>query len=348
MPHRIGNLYSKMISYENCVQAELTMAKNKHKNHLAQRIKRNPEKYAKSLFEKLPNYSFHKYRTATIKDSYKGKERGLKIPNLEDQAAMQAWLLVAVPYIERKNYYYNCGSIPKAGQTRSVCALKKWLRQYKEYGLVTDIKKFYDTCPHKTVINQLSRIFKDKKFVDFAAKILSSMSSTGIGLAIGFPVSHWFANIVLIQLDHKIKRIFNHIKYTRYMDDCAFVANNRYMLRKLLTLLNKEVNILGITLKRSQQIFHIPIRGLTFLSYRFFYKQTLLVKGLMFRISRKMKKARINHSLQFMQGVVSYFGILKQCNSYNYRTIHVYPYITKIKACKIISNLCKQNNKVVI
>lgn len=134
MPHRVGYLWEKMVEESNCIAAELTMARNKRNNKLAKRVKDNPEKYGKSLCAKIENYQFHPYREITIKDSYKGKERHLKIPCLEDQAAMQAWLLIATPYIERKNYYYNCGSIPGAGQIRCVKALKKWLKTKPKLG----------------------------------------------------------------------------------------------------------------------------------------------------------------------------------------------------------------------
>ena len=55
---------------------------------MAQHIGQNAEKYGKDLFEKLSagEIVFHANKETTISDSYKGKERHLKIPCLEDQA----------------------------------------------------------------------------------------------------------------------------------------------------------------------------------------------------------------------------------------------------------------------
>ena len=116
MPKRIGYLYEKMIALENCIEAERRIAKNKPKNQMARRIARQAKKYGRRLHEKFltGTIQFHENRETNITDSYKGKTRHLKIPCLEDQAVEAAWLNIATPYIERRNYYYNCGSIPKA------------------------------------------------------------------------------------------------------------------------------------------------------------------------------------------------------------------------------------------
>ena len=140
-----------MVSLENCIAAERTLAKNKKDNKMAQHIGQNAGKYGKDLFEKLSagEIVFNANKETTISDSYKGKERHLKIPCLEDQAVQIAWLNIATPEIERRNYYYNCGSIPGAGQSRAVEALKKWLKDKKnKYGATMDIRRFYETCPH--------------------------------------------------------------------------------------------------------------------------------------------------------------------------------------------------------
>ena len=236
MPKRIGHLWEQMVTPENCIRAEIEMCRNKHTRRKVQRIKDNIDTYGVALYRKLSsnNYSFHKPREMDINESYKRKTRHLKIPCLEDQAAMQAWLNIATPYIVRRNYYYNCGSIPGGGQSRAVNGLKRKLagRNPPRYAITTDIRKFYDTCPHAAVISGLRRIFKDERFIDFARQIMNSMSDNGIGLAIGYPVSHWFANVALMSIDHDLARLFPDVWHVRYMDDTTFVGNNKRHLRK--------------------------------------------------------------------------------------------------------------------
>ncbi len=343
MPARVVHLWEKMHTEANCIEAEVQMAKHKKKNRFAIHIKNHPDKYGATLYAKLETYEFHPYREVYIQDSYKGKTRHLKIPCLEDQAAMQAWLNIATPYIERHNYFYNCGSIPNAGQTRAVNALKRWFNTKKppKWGGITDIRKFYDTCPHWVVMNGLKRIFKDKRFLAFAKKILSAMSSTGVGLAIGFPVSHWFANVALMELDHELKRMFPDVRFTRFMDDIGLTSKNKRHLRKAIFHLRTWLKRHDMRIKDNWQLFPVNDKGLTFLSYRFFHHYTLLTKKLMCRISRKMRRAVDNMSLHVAQGITSYMGILKHCDCYHFRQERVYPFVNPKKCRRLISRESK-------
>lgn len=344
MPKRVGFLWEKMVAEENCIAAEVVMGKNKPDNRVARHIAAHPEPYAKALREKLVNgYVFSAPRCVSIKDSYKGKTRDLKIPCLEDQAAMQAWLNIATPYIEKRNYYYNCGSIPGAGQTRAANGLKRILKRRKnsKWAAVTDIRKFYDTCRHEVVLTGLRRLFKDERFVDFAKRIMDSMSGSGIGLAIGFPVSHWLANVALMWLDHDLCRLFPEVRHFRYMDDVPFVASNKRKLRKALLFYMEAIRQLGMVLKRSWQVFPVIARGILFLSYRFFHGFTVLAKPLMYRISRRIRMASHNLTARAAAGVMSYLGILRHCNSHSFYIAHVVPYVNPKKCRRVISYASK-------
>ena len=118
MPKRIGFLYEKFCSLENCIAAERLMSKNKPDNAMARHIGENAETFGAALSDMLARNAWtpHPNREFTIQDSYKGKTRNLKVPCLQDQAVQYAWLNIATPFIEKKNYFYNCGSIPGAGQ----------------------------------------------------------------------------------------------------------------------------------------------------------------------------------------------------------------------------------------
>ena len=347
MPKRIGYLYEQFVSDGNCILAERKMAKNKPHNRMAKRIGENAETYGKRLAGMLaagawrpsPNREFD------LVDSYKGKTRHLKVPCLLDQSVQYAWLNVATPYIERRNYFYNCGSIPGAGQKRAVDAMKRWLKtkRYK-YGQVADIYHFYDTCPHWAVMRGLRHIFKDERFLAVTEKILGSMSGTGIGLAIGHPSSHWFANVALMALDHELREKYPDVKFARYMDDYGMASNNKRHLRKARELIMRRISAIGMAIKRTWQLFRIASRGITFLSYRFFHGYTLLAKPLMYRIARRMRKAQNHLDTHTAAGVISHMGILKHCNSYNFRKTRVYPYVS-IKKCKeVISKNAHKNN----
>lgn len=342
MPKRIGHLYEQMVTLENCIRAEEEMIRNKKKERVILHIREHIEEYGKRLYENLLHgYRFQPPYETDICDSYKGKKRHLKIPCLQDQAAMQAWLLIATPYIEKRNYYYNCGSIPHAGQTRAVNAIKKWLNSKKpiRYGASLDISTFYDSLPHWVVVKGLRRIFKDEFFIGFAISMMKAMNPNGIGLAIGYPVSHWLANVALFELDRMLQRDYPDVKFVRYMDDMPLLCNNKRKLRKAVEAIRSWLSSHGMKLKNNWQIFKIEDRGLTFLSYRFFHHYTILSKQLMYRIVRKAKRASKHLTLRLAEGVVSHQGLLKHCNSFNLRKNKIYPYIDPTKCRRYIS-LC--------
>lgn len=337
---RVGNLMAQMRTEQNFIRAERLLGRNKPENRRAQYIARHALKYGRKLFVKVQagTFTWHEPRQKTIKDSYKGKERGLKIPCLEDQAAQLAWLNIATPYIERKNYYYNCGSVPRAGQTRCTKALQRWLKKPgMKYAATTDIRKFYDTCPHALIRRGLERIFKDREFVEFAMGFVAGMSETGIGIAIGYPSSHWLANVALMELDHEMRRLFPRVKYTRYMDDVAMAGRNKRELRRAVDHMKGWIEQAGMALKRWSR-FRISGRGVTFLSYRFFRGYTILTKPLMARIARRMRKAGKRMNAHAAAAVISYMGILKYCDSYNFREKHVYPFIKRWACIRLISD----------
>ena len=336
-----------MLTEENFIRAEKSLGKNKPDNKMAQYISENAEEYGKRLYHKVVNGTFqwHEPKETTIIESYKHKERGLKIPCLEDQAAQIAWLNIAAPIIERRNYYYNCGSIPRAGQTRAVNAVKKWLNDPRQkYGATSDIRKFYDTCPHWAIRKGLYRLFKDKAFVEYAMGFTASMSMDGVGIAIGYPVSHWLANVALMELDHEMRRRFPDVHYVRYMDDIVLTSSNKRHIKKALAFVKAWTEEHGMRLKKYAW-FVIKGRGITFLSYRFFNGYTVLAKPLMYRIARRIRKAPKHMSAHVAAGVISYLGILKHCNSYNFRKQRVYPYINKRTCIKLISAKGRKQNE---
>ena len=336
---RVGHLYEKFMTEENFILAEKLIGKNKPDNEMAQKIKNNAELYGKALHQEVQIHGivFAKNREIDIVDSYRGKVRHLKIPCLKDQAIQQAWLNIATPILIKRNYYFNCACIPRAGQIRSVKALQKWLRNPKnKYGAVTDIRKFYDSIPHSLVIKNLRRIIKDERFIKVAQKILDNMSETGVGIAIGHPSSHWFANVALMHLDHECKRLFPRVKFTRYADDIAFVSANKRQLCNCIRYLREELAKEGMSVKM-WQYFLVEDRGLRFLSYRFFHRYTMLVKKLMVRIARKMKQASLHMNIKTARSVMSYYGILKHCNSYHFRQLRVYPFIDFKRTRRLIS-----------
>lgn len=340
MPKRIGYLYEKVIDPDSCAQAVIEMTRGKHKNRRAMIMRENAAIYGKNLANDLASGRWvpAPYKEHTVQDGTHKKERRIKVPCLRDQAVHHAIMRITTPYIERRNYFYNCGSLPGAGQIRATRAMRRWMSGHKvmKYCVQLDIRHFYENCPHWAVMQALGRIFKDKRFLDLHRRILASM---GDGLAIGFYPSQWYANLVLMWVDFRIKqKIIPECRYVRYMDDMCILGNNKRKLHRARDAIALELAALGMTLKRNHRLFKIGSGGVQFLSYRFFKGYTLLKKELMYRISRGIRRALVTKTLHRALSAISYVGLLKHCDSYNFRLARVYPLIKINRLRRFISH----------
>lgn len=348
MPKRVGYLYEQVISPENCIAATTEMTKNKNKSKKAMRIRANAETYGKALADELAsgNWKPSPYKEHTVVDGVRKKERHIRVPCLHDQAVHHAVMRVTIPHIMRRNYYYNCGSIPGAGQTRATKAMQKWMKRGYRYYAQFDVRHFYETCSHTVVMMALRRYFKDERFLELHQQILDSM---GPGLAIGFYPAQWYGNIVLMYVDEQIKNVLMpDCKYVRYMDDMVLLHNNRRKLHKMRRAMDSMLGQIGLKLNPKWRVGRITGHGITFLSYRFFKGYTLVKKPLMHRLVRKAKRAGANTSPANAKGVMSYMGILKHCNSYNLRKSRIYPAVS-IRRCKgVISHESRERNHATV
>lgn len=338
MPKRTGFLYERVISASNCAKATVEMTKGKSHNKRAMSMRENADKFGEIIAAELANDTWNPkpYKEHIVEENR--KKRNIKVPCLHDQAVHHAVMRVTSPFIEKRNYYYNCGSIPGAGQMRATRAMKRWMNKKNicKYAEQLDIRHFYETCPHWAVMQALERIFKDKRFLAMHHKILCSMGS---GLAIGFYPSQWYANLVLMWVDFKIKQtIYPGCRYVRYMDDMCLLANNKRKLHKAREKIVDALKAIGMKLKHNYQVFKIGLSGVKFLSYRFYRGYTLVRKKLMLRISRKVKQSGRTPTLHNALSVVSYLGILRHCDSYRFLSKWVYPRISIRKYRRIISD----------
>lgn len=342
---RIGFLWEKIIDLDNCIEAVKEMLKNKKHNKHLDYIRKNVERYGKKIMEMLKNGKWvpKPYREKRIYDKNRKKWRNLKIPCLVDQSVHHAVMRVLIPLIKARSYFYSCGSMPEKGQKLATNCLKKWQRSKKHYKWVMegDISKFYDHVQYSDVINSFKRFIKDNKVINILWEILKSMGGETKGLAIGFFPSPWFGNLMLSTLDRKIKS-HPKVKYVRYIDDIRILSNSKRTIRKIKSEICEVLQKFSMELKHDWQIFNGKIRPIHFLSYVFYRGYTLIRKGQMYRISHKArhfndKKINLSKARSFMNSK----GLLKHCNSYNFRKNNVYKYVSYKKIGRYISHETK-------
>jgi hypothetical protein len=88
--------------------------------------------------------------------------------------------------------------------------------------LKMDVRKYFDSVPHRTLEGLLARKFKDPAVLALFGAILASYETTpGRGLPIGNLTSQHFANFYLGRLDRFVKEVLQCLAYVRYSGDTS-------------------------------------------------------------------------------------------------------------------------------
>ena len=168
-----------------------------------------------------------------IKDNCNHKERKIIKPDFEDEQIIHhAIIRMIMPELRKGMYRYTCASIPGRGihyaRKHVLKAISNDPKNTK-YVLKMDIRKFFDSIPHRLLKKRLRNIIKDPTIRKLMFRVIDT---TEQGLPLGFYTSQWLANFYLQPLDHYIKeRIlvdcgcntartgrYGAVYYYRYMD----------------------------------------------------------------------------------------------------------------------------------
>ena len=153
--------------------------------------------------------------------------------------------------------------------------------------------------------------------------------------------------IVLKQISNKLKKLqllkyANDVEvYKEIMDpeasECKKIKN------EIELKLKKE----GLNLKENWQLFKVDSRPVDFIGYRYYRGYTTLRRGNFLRIKRRAKRIykRNKVTLTDASAMISYYGWLKHCNSYNFNQKYIRPYIDINKLKGVVSYANRKFNK---
>lgn len=318
---RVGNIYQKIIEYENIKMAVLKASLGKrNRKYVANRL-RNIDETVKAVQEILGRQTYvpSPYTVKKILDGANQKERTIHKPRFfPDQIIHWALMLQLQPVIMKGMYQYCCGSVPGRGTSYGQKALRKWLDKDcrgTKYCLKMDVSKFYPSIDVEILKQMFRRRVKDTKCLWLIDAILDS---GGYGLPIGNYTSQWFSNFYLQGLDHFIKEILRAKYYIRYVDDLVILGPNKKKLHKIRKEIDAYLDKIHLTMKGNWQVFPVRSRAIDFLGLKFYASKTTLRKRNYLRIRRRFNKIAKKPSLSYSDAcaVVSYWGWLKRSDSY--------------------------------
>ena len=337
---RIGNIYEKIASLDNCIQAVINATRYKKKrNRPGTKVfdyTTNPQYYGHLIQQILINKEFEpsKPNHFFIREGIKKKQREIYAPKLfPDQMVHWAIIQVVGPMLLNSFYEYSCGSLPQRGPSlvRKYLSSKlaidtehhKKVRSIYKYCLKLDIHHFFQSINRDIMMKILESKFKDRDLLHLLRNIIY-MPDIGTGLPIGFYTSQWMANLSLDKFDHWLKKRlaqdFSDSIYIRYVDDLVIVASNK---RKLLRIKDEIAEYLktnlDLTLKydTNDQIFDIGKRPIDFIGFKFTYGHTT-TRNSIFRNAIKSEKELNNqkYCVHNLSSVISYNGWLNASDCY--------------------------------
>ena len=351
------HLMEKCVSAQNIKLAIRKAAKGKRDRKRVQMILADMDSYVPHFQEMAIGYKHRNKPPKVIYDGISRKKREIIVPSFDEQVLHHMIVNVLEPIIKKGIYEHVHGSIPKRGPYAGKKVIQKWLthdRKNCRYVLKMDIRQFFGSIPHYTLMEYMGRYIHDEIFLKLIGEVLDT---TKVGLPLGFHTSHWLANWYLQGLDHYIKEDLKAVHYMRYMDDMVIFGPNKRKLHKMRISIGEYLkNNLGLELKGNYQVFnmeyrdkHGKVRGrdLDFMGFRFRHNRITMRKAIMLRMCRKAKKLSRKekitvHDCKQMMSALSW---LKNTDTYNMYLKYIKPYVNFQYMKRRISRYDRRQNR---
>lgn len=310
------DIFKKIISPENLFAAWYKFKKGKLKKQDVRQFWRNLEDNLFNLRNELASgrYRHGPYRSFYVHDP---KRRHIHKASVRDRVLHHAIVRVIEPIFEPRFIFdsYSC---------RKNKGVQKAVGRFREFGwrlsrnntktvwaLKCDIKKFFDSVDHRTLVNLIAKQVNNEKAIELAWEIIDSFHKTsGKGLPLGNLTSQLFANVYLNELDQFIKRILRIKYYVRYCDDFVILSCDKGYLENLLAKVSGFLNDrLNLELHPEKVFLQRYSSGIDFLGcvcfphYRILRAKTK--RRMLKRLAKDFKK----------ESFISYLGLVSHCRS---------------------------------
>ena len=302
------NLYTKFNSFENLLLA-YKKAYKATKTAQSFKFMFNLENEILNLQQDLLRLTYkpQAYHYFTI---YEPKEREISVACFRDRVVHHALVNVLEPIYEKLFIDKSFATRKNKGTHAAIKQAQLYLRK-NNYFLKCDIRKYFYSINHETLIELIKVKIADKKLLQIIERIIKN-AGNDVGLPIGNLTSQFFANVYLNSFDHFVKRGLKQQYYLRYMDDFVFFSNDKEELKVVL----KEIEVflldnLQLNLKEKATLLNTAMHGLSFLGTRIFRK-TIRVKQQ--NLKRSLKKIRHRYYL-FKQGHITEEEFILTANS---------------------------------
>jgi group II intron reverse transcriptase/maturase len=274
------SLRDKVFSLKNLYLAFTKVKKNKGKAGLDRvSIKQFQADLDKNIMNIHKELRTEIYKPMPVLRVYiqkgRNKKRPLGIPIVKDRIIQQAFRQIIEPIFEKDFSDNSFGFRPGRSCHDAIERIELYKQEGYRYVLDADIKAFYDTIPHKLIMNRLREKIADGWVLTSIEKMLKAgVMEDGIcyrtteGTPQGGVLSPLLANLVGDIIDKELEK--GGYKFVRYADDFIVMTKTKEELPTALSFV-KEVVEGKLELKLSKDKTELTNfkRGFRFLGFHF-------------------------------------------------------------------------------
>jgi retron-type reverse transcriptase len=327
----VQNVFDKMTSVESLFDSWRLFRSGKSGRRDVQEFERNLEKNIFQLHRDLvgKKYKHAAYTSFFIQDP---KVRHIRKACVRDRLVHQAIYTALVRIFEPQLIHDLYSSRLGKGTHAGVNAVAHMARKVSKnntkpcWALKCDVRKFYDSVDHESLINLLGKKVSDDAAMSLIKGVIESFhceGTLGLGLPIGNLTSQVFTNIYLNELDQFIKHTLRIKHYARFADDFVLLSNRK---RDLEAALPRIQNFLAEQLKLELHPHKISLRplaqGIDFLGYVILPNHRVLRTTTKRRMLRKVSERHSGYFKgevagdSFNQTMQSYLGMLSHADTH--------------------------------
>lgn len=326
--------YTIMYDFEKLYEAYKKCRRGKSQKTDVIQFELNVSDELIKLRQELKENTYHtgKYYKFTI---YDPKEREIQALPFRDRIVQHNLCdNILAPLLERHLIFDNSACRKGKGTHFAMNRLTAFFQDYyKKYGaegyiLKCDIHKYFDSIDHKVLKTKLMRLIKDEDIFRLLENIIDSYEKTpGKGLPMGNQTSQWFALYYLDGLDRIVKEKFRMKYYTRYMDDCIILCQDKAYVKQCLEYMETYVKEeLLLDFNQKTQLTTMK-NGVDYLGFHFYLTDTgKVIKRLRTSSKRRWKRRLKKLQRQYRDGEVLLGDITCSIASYKGHLMHGHTY----------------------
>ena len=202
---------------------------------------------------KAGTYEPQAARRAYIEKPGTSEKRPLGIPTVRDRVCEGALRQVLEPIFEREFAESSHGFRPKRSAKDALRKVDQGLRAGKGYVVDADLKRYFDTIPHKPLLARIAERIADGRVMGILQQMLErgvlenrEWIDTETGTPQGGVISPLLANVYLNPLDHLMQQAGHTL--VRYADDLVILCATQAEAEAAYGLLKVWVETQGISL----------------------------------------------------------------------------------------------------